>query len=81
VDVSRETFKCSDGSTQNLILFDSILEVGNKLDAFHVTCESRHDCLDKKVATSGKINKAMAAGSGFLGGFIAVITGQFFLNR
>ena len=73
MEISRETFKVSDNSTQNLILFDSIKNLDEKLDVFNVGCDSKHDQLDGAIKRSGKVNKGISAGSGLFGGFLAVI--------
>ena len=73
MEISRDTFKDSDNSTQNLILFDSIKDMCDKIDAFNSGCNSKHDQLDGAIKRSGKVNKGISAGSGLFGGFLAVI--------
>jgi len=77
MEVKRETFKEANNSTQNLILFDSIQGLCDKVDEFTTGHETRHDKLEKGVAASGKVNKAIAGGSGLLGGFIAFFSSKF----
>lgn len=76
MEVNRETFKGANNSTQNLILFDSILAVSEKLDGFNSECENKHTLIDTKLARSGKINKGITAATGLLGGFIAFFTSK-----
>ena len=78
MDVSRETFEQSDNSTQNLLLFDSLRNIDQKLDAFNAGCTSKHEKLDKDIVRSGRINKAISSGSGLLGGAFAVIASKVF---
>ncbi len=78
MEISRETFKESGNSAQNLILFDSIKSLGEKLDAFDVGHKDKHDQLDKDIKRSGRINKGISAGSGLFGGFLAVVTSKIF---
>jgi hypothetical protein len=44
-------------------------------DAKH---QEKHDKLDKHIRSSGKVNKTISAGSGLLGGFIAVVSAKLF---
>ena len=78
MDVTRETFKGSDDATQNLILFDSIQDLGGKLDAFTAGCSKKHAKIDKDIKRSGNINKGISAGSGLFGGFLAVLMSKLF---
>jgi len=78
MDVSRETFKQSDNGTQNLILFDSIQSIGEKLDGFNSQCENKHVKIEADIKRSGKVNKGISAGSGLFGGFLAVVMSKFF---
>jgi len=73
MEISRETFKESSVGAQNLILFDSINAIGQKLDAFNAGCDQKHDKIEGDIKRSGRINKGISAGTGLLGGFIAVL--------
>lgn len=77
MEVSRDTFKESDNATQNLILFDSISSVSLKLDAFNAGCDSKHTKIEADIKRSGRVNKGFSAGSGLIGGFLAVILSKF----
>jgi hypothetical protein len=78
MEISRDTFKGSDNATQNLILFDSILAIGDKLDSFNSNCENKHVKIDGDIKRSGRINKAMSSASGLIGGFLAVAMSKIF---
>jgi hypothetical protein len=78
MEVTRDTFKGSDNGTQNLILFDSMMSLGEKLDSFNSSCENKHLKIETDIRRSGRINKATSAGSGFFGGFMAIIGSKFF---
>jgi hypothetical protein len=78
MEVSRDTFKQSDRDTQNLILFDSIFEIHKKLDTFGGECTLKHTDIEKKIAKSGRINKIITGGGGFLGGITAYFGSKFF---
>lgn len=78
MEVSRETFRESDNSTQNLILFDSIKDIVDTLKEKHVIHDEKHLKIDRDIRRSGRINLAANSGSGLLGGFLAVIASKFF---
>lgn len=78
MEVSRETFKKADNSTQNLILFDSINDIVDSLKEKHAIHDDMHFKLNGAIRKSGKINRATSAGSGLLGGFLAVIASKIF---
>jgi hypothetical protein len=78
METSRNTFEKADNSTQNLILFDSIVAVGDKLDSFNSNCENKHVKIDGAIKSSGRVNKAISSGSGLLGGFLAVAMSKIF---
>ena len=78
MEVSRETFRESDNSTQNLILFDSIQDIVGSLKEKHAIHDEAHSKLNSAVKRSGRINRATSAGSGLFGGFLAVIASKFF---
>lgn len=78
MDISRETFKGSDRETQNLILFDTILGVYEKIDELNAGCEKKHTAIDIKIKKSGRINKVISGGGGLFGGFIATISSKMF---
>lgn len=78
MEIVRDTFKASDRDTQNLILFDSITAVGDKVDSLCSSCEVRHLKIDDDIRRSGRINKAVSSGSGLFGGFIAVVMSKVF---
>jgi len=77
MEVKRETFKDANNSTQNLILFDSINGLCEQVDKFSTEHELKHVKLDKDIKRSGKINKAITATSGLMGGFIAFFGSKF----
>ena len=77
MDVTKETFKASDDSTQHLILFDSIMSISNKLDTFNSNCGLRHKLIDEDIKKSGRINKGISALTGLVGGFTAFATSKF----
>ena len=76
MEISRETFKTSDQSTQNLILFESIMGLNKKICERHAQHDEKHDCLDKDIAKGKKINRRVTASSGLLGGFLAVVVSK-----
>ena len=78
MNVERETFKGADNPTQNLILFDSIQNLCEKVDSFSSGCTGKHEKVDVAIARSGKVNKAVSAGSGLLGGFLAFFASKVF---
>jgi hypothetical protein len=78
MEISRETFKGSDNSTQNLTLFDSINALNHDMADRDARHQEKHDKLDKHIRSSGKVNKTISAGSGLLGGFIAVVSAKLF---
>jgi len=78
METSRETFEGADSSTQNLILFDSIKSLDDKICKRHAQHDQKHDELDKHVVKSGRINRATSAGSGLVGGFLAVVMSKIF---
>ena len=78
MDVSRETFKGSDESTQNLILFDSIKDVSDILAQRHTEHDEVHAKLDCGILKSGKVNRRISAGSGLFGGFLAALASRYF---
>ena len=78
MEVSRETFKGSDGSTQNLILFDSIKDIGDTLTLRHAEHDDKHVNLDEAILRSGRVNRRISAGSGLFGGFLAALASRFF---
>jgi hypothetical protein len=78
MEISRDTFIGSDNATQNLILFDSIIDVGSKLDSFNANCDVKHVKIDQSIKRSGRVDKAMSSGSGFMGGFLAVAMSKIF---
>ena len=77
MEVQRETFKEANNSTQNLILFDSIQDLCEKVDTFSSDHKLKHEKLDKGIKASGRINKALSAGSGLVGGFLAFFGSKF----
>lgn len=78
MEISRETFKGSDGSTQNLILFDSIKGISDTLALRHAEHDEKHDKLDESISKSGKVNRRISAGSGLFGGFLAALASKYF---
>ena len=78
MEVTRETFKGSRASTQNLILFDSINALHDKLDIFNDSCALNHKDIDDRIKKSGRTNKFISGGSGLFGGWLAVITSKLF---
>jgi hypothetical protein len=78
MEIKRDTFKGSDNATQNLILYDSITAVGEKLDLFNSNCKIKHVKIDGDIRRSGRINKALSSGSGLMGGFLAVAMSKIF---
>lgn len=78
METSRNTFEKADNSTQNLILFDSIVAVGDKLDSFNSNCENKHVKIDGDIKRSGRVSKALSSGSGLIGGFLAVAMSKVF---
>ena len=77
MEVKRETFKDANNSLQNLILFDSIQDLCEKVDTFSSDHKIKHEKLDKGIRTSGRVNKTISAGSGLLGGFLAFFGSKF----
>ena len=77
MEVQRETFKEANNSTQNLILFDSIQGLCEKVDTFSQSHELKHEKLDNGIKTSGRINKALTVTSGLVGGFLAFFGSKF----
>jgi len=73
MEISRETFKTSDRETQNLILFESIKGLDDKICKRHAQHDKAHEALDEGIAKGKKINRRVTASSGLLGGFLAVI--------
>jgi len=78
MEVSRETFKGSDESTQNLILFDSIKDISDTLAQRHAEHDEKHVKLDECILKSGKVNRRISAGSGLFGGFLAALASRYF---
>jgi hypothetical protein len=78
MEITRDTFKTSDRDTQNLILYDSITAVGDKVDSLCSSCDQRHRRIDDDIRRSGRINKAISSGSGLIGGVIAFVTSKVF---
>ena len=78
MEASRETFKGADPDTQNLILFDSIKGLGDKICERHAQHDEKHDKLDKDIVKSGKVNRRTSAASGLVGGFLAVVVSKVF---
>ena len=78
MEVERETFKGADNSTQNLLLFDSIKSLCEKVDSFSAGCSAKHEKVDAAIVRSGRINKSVSAGSGLLGGFLAFFASKVF---
>lgn len=77
MEVQRETFKDANNSTQNLILFDSIKGLCEQVDKFTTEHEIKHVKLDADIKRSGRINKAVTATSGLVGGFLAFFGSKF----
>lgn len=73
MDVSRETFKQSDGDTRELILFDSILKVTQIVEGFSTNCAATHKEVDEKIRKSSRVNKAVSGGGGLIGGILSVL--------
>jgi len=78
MEISRDTFKDSDNSTQNLILYDSIQDLCEKIDKKNICHDDEHLKLKRSISRSGKVNGTLSAGSGLFGGFLAVITSKIF---
>ena len=77
MEVQRETFKGATNSTQNLLLYDSLQSLCDKVDSFSTEHKLKHEKLDKDIKRSGRINKAITATSGLLGGFLAFFGSKF----
>jgi hypothetical protein len=77
MDLKRKTFEGANNSTQNLLLFDSIQGLCEKVDKFTVAHELKHEKLDKGIRASGRINKALTVTSGLVGGFLAFFGSKY----
>lgn len=78
METSRKTFEGADKSTRDLILFDSIKGLEDKIVQRHTAHDIHHEKLNKDISKSGKVNRATSAGSGLVGGFLAVVMSKVF---
>ncbi|NNL43298.1 MAG: hypothetical protein HKO79_12485 [Desulfobacterales bacterium] len=77
MDISRETFKDSDGDTRELILFDSIADIANSVEKICGNCDTRHEKVDEKIDKVSRQNKYLSGGGGILGGMLSAIGLKF----
>lgn len=77
MEVSRDTFKESDESTKQLILFDSIQEVSKQVGQFCNKCEETHDEVDLKIKKASRTNKYFSGAGGVIGGILSAISLKF----
>ena len=77
MDISRETFKISDGNARELILFDSIESLREEVLAYIEANEACHKDIRGEVRKVSRYNKYLSGGGGIIGGFLAALGFKF----
>jgi hypothetical protein len=78
MEISRETYDLADNETKNGMMFDLLLSLNGKYDKHMTVCMDRFGSIEgrcDKLEKRKKIDAAMSAGGGVVGGFIG-----FFIN-
>jgi hypothetical protein len=80
MEINRDTYTGADEKTRNLMTFDLLTGIHEKVDKLNIHYETHIGVCDKrfkKLENRKKIDAALSGGAGLVGGFIAQVTGWF----